>query len=78
MVSEMTFELCMAKIRQEICQDCPQRPSGAPPCSPKGVKCAIEMKPEELVALVQEDQEHSFCDAVYWAMYMLQDAGPVS
>jgi len=36
------------------------------------------MKPEELVALVEEDKENSFCDAVYWAMYLLQDAGPVS
>jgi hypothetical protein len=36
------------------------------------------MKPEELVELVQADKDHSFCDAVYWAMYLLQDAGPVS
>jgi len=78
MVTATTFELCMAKIRQEVCQDCTSRPPGGPPCSPKGVKCAIEMKPEELVALVQGDTEHTFCDAVYRAMYLLQDAGPVS
>lgn len=78
MVPEMTYELCMARIRQEICQNCQFRPRGGPPCSPKGVLCAVEMKPEELVALVQEDKDNAFCDAVYWAMYLLQDAGPVS
>jgi len=36
------------------------------------------MKPEELVALIKEDTDNTFCDAVYWAMYLLQDAGPVS
>jgi len=36
------------------------------------------MKPGELVELVQADTEHPFCDAVYLAMYRLEDAGPVS
>ncbi len=78
MPAEITVEDCLARIRAEICHNCRFRPRGGPPCSPKGVKCAIEMKPEELVALVQEDQENSLADAVYWAMYLLEDAGPVS
>jgi hypothetical protein len=78
MATEPNFELFMARIRQEICRPCSLRPEGGPPCSPKGVRCAVEMKPEELVALVRADAEHSFCDAVYRAMYQLEDAGPVS
>ena len=39
----------MAEIRDRVCSCCIQRPPGAPPCAPHGVRCGIELHLPEIV-----------------------------
>ena len=78
MSTEPKFDECMARIRREICATCPLRPEDGPPCTHGDPLCAIELRPDELVEMVLADPDHPFREAVYKALYRLEEPGPVS
>jgi hypothetical protein len=78
MSDKLTFDEWMARIRREICATCPLRQEGGPPCPQNDPLCALELRADEVIEMVRSDLDHPFPEAVYKALYRLQEPGPVS
>ncbi len=44
----------LQEIRQEVCSQCTERPTGGPPCEPLGKYCGIERYLPELIQSIHE------------------------
>jgi hypothetical protein len=49
MLTEQDLAEYLTEIREQVCQRCPERPPGGPPCAPLGKECGVERHLPELI-----------------------------
>src|SRR5262249_13833511 len=54
MVAEADLQAYRDEVRRQVCEHCPERPEGGPPCGPRGKPCGVELHLPRLVEAVHE------------------------